>query len=87
MAVLSVTSTTNANWFTASNMVVSGVNSQFSGPYGVAENDTYQVILGLGSMTANTASLPSTIALSRINGAGAAIYRSVPYWNLVNVTA
>lgn len=51
-----------------SQMLVSDVNSNFSGIFGAASNATNQRRLGLGVYSASSSSVPGSIAFSQING-------------------
>jgi hypothetical protein len=71
MAVMSQTSSTNANWFTASNLVIQPqLTGQLAGLIGQATNNTYQIQPGYGVFSATSAQMPASMALSAINGAG-----------------
>jgi len=87
MAFMTVTKTTNANWATGSNMVWNAGNTVFSGPLGVAQNNSFQPELGFGMFSVQTAAIPNSMAFADIQGAAAAVFRSTPQINLVNGTA
>jgi len=92
VAVMSVTSTTNANWFTASNCLISlGQSLGFQGLIGEASNVTKQLYPGLGTFSATTASLPASIAFNQISGHGATntsvVVRTPPFVQFMNYTA
>lgn len=71
VGVMSLTSTTNANWFTASNLVVQPLaNVQLQGLIGEASNNTKQYILGQGVFSATSNAMPSSMAFTQITGVG-----------------
>jgi len=83
VGVISVTNTTNANWFTASNMGLIAVPAAFSGPLGAtAASNQFQ--LGNGVFSAQTAALPASVAFSDIVANGASTAR--PIVNFINQT-
>lgn len=89
VAVMTRTSTTNANWFTASNILQpqAGHTAQVVGLIGQASNNT-QGILGLGRYSASSTALPSSMAFSHITGgATASISRFAPNVYFANFTA
>lgn len=51
-----------------SNYMVSNINSQYTGLFGVASNATMQPKLGQGYYTATTTGMPNSVAFSQING-------------------
>lgn len=69
IAIWSRTSTTNANWFTASNQALSLESNVYSGSFMQATNTTNPWIVGLGRWTASSADLPSSIAVTAITHA------------------
>ena len=66
LGVWSRSSTTNTNWFTASNMVFTDVNSGYMGVLGQASNATQGIQEGVGVYSATSSALPTNIAMSRI---------------------
>jgi hypothetical protein len=73
VAVQSLTTSTNANWFTASNLVLQPqMTAQLQGLIGAASNNTNQLVLGEGIWSTTSAALPSSIAFSAITGLGSA---------------
>jgi len=76
IGVISITSTTNANWFTASNMGLIAVPAAFVGPFG-ATNNTLQWRLGEGVWSAQSASIPDSVAFSHITATSASTARPV----------
>jgi hypothetical protein len=90
IAFMSKTSSTNANWFTASNVIVSqGMSAPISGLLGEASNGTFQMLPGFGQFTATSAGMPSSMAFSHISGHGQAssTLRQIPVIVGVNYTA
>lgn len=68
-AVISNTSTTNANWFTASNHMHTGISTRQS--FLVNTNTaSINIMPGMGNYTATTVSCPAAVAFSEINGTG-----------------
>ena len=67
IGIIMRTTTGGAN-MSISQMLVSAVNTNFSGILGAASNATVQLSLGLGVYTASTSAMPSSIAFSQING-------------------
>jgi hypothetical protein len=73
VAVQSLTASTNANWFTASNLVLQPqMTAQLQGLIGAASNNTNQLVLGEGIWSTTSAALPASIAFSNITGLGSA---------------
>lgn len=75
VAIWSLTSTTNANWFTASNIGVNGQASAFQGLFGVASNASLQFVPGAGYLNQSasfTTAMPATVHSSNIAGQGVA---------------
>jgi hypothetical protein len=73
VAVQSVTSSTNANWFTASNLALQPqMTAQLQGLIGAASNNTNQLVLGEGIWSTTSAALPASIAFSNLTGLGSA---------------
>jgi hypothetical protein len=90
MAVMSRSSTTNANWFTASNILqpVAGHTAQIQGLIGEASNNTRQHMPGQGIWSTTSTALPDTIALSHITGGlTASISKFMPNVYFYNFTA
>lgn len=83
VGIISVTNTSNANWFTASNMGLIAVPAAFSGPLG-ATNASNQFQLGNGVFSAQTAALPASVAFADIVATSASTAR--PVVNFVNLT-
>lgn len=82
---MSLTSTTNANWFSMSNINLIGINGvTYQGLIGDASNTTRQMIYGAGVYTASSSQLPNSVAISQLNASN--IFR-IPYLNMVNYTA
>ena len=80
VAVLTLTSSTNANWFTASNVVVQPqMTGQLQGLVGEASNNTRQLMLGSGMWSTTTNAMPASIAFSAISGLGASLVNSSGY--------
>lgn len=69
-AVMSQTGSTNANWFTAQNVVAQGQATQFNGVMGSASSATLQLSPGMGVFSTTSAALPSSMAFSQITGLG-----------------
>jgi hypothetical protein len=88
-AMMSSTSTTNANWFTARHIIVSGMTQQLVGNIGEASNASRQMLPGWGQFSATSSVLPQSMALSNIRGigSGASNVGITPYINFVNMTA
>jgi hypothetical protein len=73
MAVMSQTSSTNANWFTASNLVIQPqLTGQLFGLIGEASANSKQIQPGYGLFSVTSAAMPVSMALSAISGAGSA---------------
>jgi len=71
VAVQSLTTSTNANWFTASNLVLQPqMTAQLQGLIGEASNASKQLVMGSGLWSTTSAALPSSIAFSAISGLG-----------------
>lgn len=85
LGIWSRTSTANANWFTASNLLAPTMNSNISGNLGVAAAATFQPILGWGEFSATSSTLNNSYAISQISGTASA-NRAYPIMNLVNGT-
>lgn len=90
MAVMSRSSTTNANWFTASNIgIYQGHTAQMAGLIGEATANSKQLLPGDGIYSASSSVLPSSMALSHLTGAGsnASATHYVPNVYFANMTA
>ncbi len=87
VGMVSLTSSTNANWFTASNIVVPWANTaQLQGLIGEASNNSKQYIPGMGTFSATSAAIPVSIGISNISGLGSS-GQYLPPINFVNFTA
>ena len=69
------TSSAGANALSFSQVLVSQMNSVFSGHWGSAINATNQYTRGLGTYSASTGSIPSSIAFSEIRGTASLVLR------------
>ena len=91
MGVMTRTSTVNANWFTASNIVqAAGFHTaQITGLIGETANNSMQFMPGQGVFSASSAALPASIGFSQITGAGttASISKFIPNVYFANFTA
>jgi hypothetical protein len=91
MAVMSQTSSTNANWFSASNLVIQPqLTGQLAGLIGQATNNTNQIQPGYGLWSTTSAVMPASMALTAITGAGSAALGANAYMQPVqfaNLTA
>lgn len=68
IGVMSITTSTNANWYTASNLIASWGNSGvLQGLIGAVSNTTNQFILGHGVWSVSTASLPASVNVSALS--------------------
>jgi hypothetical protein len=74
------TTTGGAN-ATVSQVLVSQLNSNFSGVYGQSVNRSYQWPLGLGVRSASSSGFPSSVAFSQIDGTGSLAARP-PSWHM-----
>lgn len=80
LAIMSQTTSTGNNWFTASNIVVQPqMTGQLQGLIGQASANSNQIMLGSGLWSTTSAALPASIGFSQIsglgsNGAGANVY-------------
>lgn len=74
MGILSRTASAGAN-ATISQMLASQQASNLSGFWGQANNATIQYTRGLGAYTATTGALPSSVALSQLNGTASLVLR------------
>lgn len=70
---------------TISQVLISNMNSNFSGLMNVATNASYQWPFGWGVYSATTSGLPNSIAYSQIVGTGSLAMRN-PSWFMVNGT-
>lgn len=85
VGMISRTTTAGGNG-TFSQVLVSQLNSNFSGVFGVASNATNQWPLGWGVFNSSTTVLPGTIGFSRINGTASLAARP-PSWLMISSTA
>lgn len=72
---LSRTTTAGAN-ASISQMLVSNVNSNFVGFFGLSHNTTMQFTQGQGIYSVTTSGMPNSVAFSQINGSGSLIFRA-----------
>jgi len=79
IGLLSRTTTGGGAGMTWSNFVATNINSAYSGRFSSANNATNQFVMGQGSYATTTTAIPSSIALSQINGSAAANLRPVVY--------
>lgn len=86
LAFMSRTSTTNANWFTATNLQIGGILTLYHGLMGAASNASNQIVPGYGTFSATSAGMPTSMAFSDLRGSEA-VGQRVPIMNLVNFTA
>lgn len=71
LAILTRSSTTNANWFSASNFYWSqGISNGLTGLIGEASNGSKQLAPGWGFFSATSTALPGSMAFSAISGHG-----------------
>jgi len=70
IAFSSSTASTNANWFTASNIFITAQSQRLFGVVGNGNNNTGQLALGFGIWSTTSAAFPASIAFSQITGAG-----------------
>jgi hypothetical protein len=91
VAIMSRSSTTNANWFTASNVVIPFLahTAQIQGLIGEVSNGSRQLMPGQGIFSATSSVLPGSMGLSQLSGAGvtASISKYVPNIYFLNMTA
>ncbi len=66
LGMWSQSTTTGANWFTASNMLFTNISSSYQGILGQAINATQGIQEGVGFYSASSSALPTNIAMSRI---------------------
>lgn len=81
-----ISSTTNANWFTVSNLVCSQTSILHSGAFLAATNASYQSVLGFGTYSGTTNSVLGSIAFSQIRMGSFNIWRSQPVVNFAYST-
>jgi hypothetical protein len=74
LALASRTTSGGANG-TYSNIVISGLSSNFLGHFGSSHNTTYQITLGQGVYTATTSGMPNSVAFTQIRGSDSAAFR------------
>lgn len=79
--------TTGGNNASFSQLMVSQINSVFSGSFGQVLNASMQLMLGDGIYSVTSSSLPTAIQFNEIRHAGTAFNRSQHYINLANGTA
>jgi hypothetical protein len=77
IGILSRTSTSSNN-ASISQYLISQVNSNYSGLWGVSTNTTQQVALGWGTYSATTSAMPNSIGFTQIRGAGASLVLRAP---------
>jgi hypothetical protein len=84
LAVMSKTASSNTNAWSASNMLIPGNGAQLAGLIGASANATQQQMLGLGVFSVSSASLPSSMAISQINGTAtnAAMMPAIAFHNV-----
>ena len=75
IGMFSSTATAGGAGMTMSNILVSQINSSYSGLFGVSSAATNQFSLGLGIWSATSAAMPSTIAFSHLTGNSSAYLR------------
>lgn len=85
VGMISRTTTAGGNG-TLSQVLVSQLNSNFSGIFGAASNATNQWPLGWGVFNSSTTALPDTVGFSRINGTASLAARP-PSWFMISSTA
>lgn len=79
LAILSRTTTAGGAGMSWSQFVYSNINTAISGVFGVATNASQQHAFGMGSFSAQTAALPSSMAISDLRGTAAAALRPVVF--------
>ena len=77
LAVWARTSTQNANWWTLSFLVQSGLNTAISGLFGIVSNLSQQSMLGSGRFSVSSSTQNVSYALSDIHG-GSTAWRNHP---------
>lgn len=80
MAMATRSSTAGANWWTGSNLIVSGTGATYLGDFMAASTNSAHMIPGQGFFTATSAAAPASMAFSDIVGT---VNRSRPFFNLV----
>jgi hypothetical protein len=85
LGLWSRTSSTNANWFTASNVIFTNANSSYQGLLLQASNATQGVQEGVGLYSTTVAGIPSSAAFSQITQS-AFRTNAVPYMVFKNMT-
>ena len=90
---LSITSSTNANWFTAQNAFITQMTSP-ANIFGAATTATNQLALGLGMFGTTSNAMPVSMAFTNITGQGYNAFgtgfagRQLPlFYNAINATA
>jgi hypothetical protein len=73
VAFMTRTNTTNANWFTANNVIATAVTTPFAGSIGQASNATLQMMPGFGVYSTTTNAFPASVAFSQITGQGGSV--------------
>lgn len=79
-------STTGGANATLSQVLVSQLNSNLSGMWGVATNRSIQWPIGVGYYSASTTGVPATIGISQIDGTNSLAARP-PSWHMISGTA
>lgn len=80
IALMTISATTNANWFTATPARVSVATGLVQGLIGEASNITRQLNLGYGLWSTTSTALPASVAISAIRGIGSgALNNGVPF--------
>lgn len=80
IGMLSRTTTGGGAGMTMSNMVISQINSSYSGLFGAASNNSAQYTRGLGMYSATTNAMPSSIGLSQLIGNSSAYLRPPAFY-------
>lgn len=78
--IVNLSSTTSAGAGAGSvwNMILSQVNTNYAGVVGATTNASYQMTVGRGVYSTTSNALPSTIALTQINGTASQVFRPQP---------
>jgi hypothetical protein len=84
LAVWSRSSTTNANWFTMSNIAASVASNVYSHSFMAATNTSLALVPGLGRYTATSTALPDSMAFSHLTHA--ALRTVIPWVYLTSGT-
>ena len=79
LGIVSSTNSAGINSATISQMLNSAPAATFSGLFGVAQNNTNQLMPGLGYFSAATSGLPASIAFSNISGTASNVLREPMY--------